>query len=332
MRVIVLLALAVYASAQPAPRFEARDIRPQGAAEPHPLLPGMGVWIFGQDLGPPCGVENVMDPRTYRTELCGVRVFFGGIEAKLLYTSPTQINLIAPDHPWRDELVNVQVAREGAVSAVVPVRFGVNRPVLSLAQPAFTGMPVWVRVEMPWGKGRLRYPQRPQPWELAAGAFEVQFGGTPLRFLPSLPYPPFGGFFMMVGLPGEPRAELLDRAPLHLIYEFDRPGTYEVRYTERDLVSEWTRIEVRPSTAEQRREWFAKLVAAPPRDTVEVLADFLPSLLAVRDEAALRVLARYLDSEDQLLQQYARYALNYFDAALRARVVPGRDPLRGGVM
>src|SRR4051794_21765772 len=101
--------LAACAGAQPAPVFQARDVRPQGSADPHPLLPGIGVWIFGEHLGTPCGVENSMDPCTYKTELCATQVLFGGIPAKLLFTSPSQINLIAPDHPWQNELVNVQV-------------------------------------------------------------------------------------------------------------------------------------------------------------------------------------------------------------------------------
>ena len=42
MRVIAMLALAACAGAQPAPVFQARDIRPQGSADPRPLLLGMG--------------------------------------------------------------------------------------------------------------------------------------------------------------------------------------------------------------------------------------------------------------------------------------------------
>jgi hypothetical protein len=340
MRLIALLALAVSAVAQPAPVFQARDIRPQGSADPRPLLPGMGVWIFGEHLGPPCGVDNMMDPRTYKTELCGVQVLFDGIPAKLLFTSPAQINLIAPDHQWQDELVSVQVIRDATQSAVVPVRFGVNRPVLSFDEPAFTGMPVWVHVELPWGKGFLRYPHYTEPWDLAPGLFEVRFEGRELPYLSCLPFRPVIGFPMMVGLPAEPRQDLLSRAPLHLQFAFDKPGIYEVRYT--DTVSggreghmrepsAWTPIEVNPSTLSQRRAYFAKLLAAQPKDTTELLANFLPSLLATRDEAALRVIAPYLDSPDPVLNRYASYALNYFDPALLARVLPGRQPLRGGV-
>jgi hypothetical protein len=338
MRLLALLTFVVCALGQP-PSFHPRDIRPHGAAEPHPLLPGMLVWIFGENLGPPCGVENSMDPRTYKTTLCGVRVLFGGIEAKLLFTGPKQINLIAPDHPWENETVNVQVVNEDGASAVVPAPFGVNRPVLSLAAPAFAGMPVWVHVEEPWGKGWLRYPHWTEPWEIASGRFDVRFAGSDLATLPLLPYQPTASLQMgNVGLPHEPPAAYRNRAPLHLVYAFDRPGTYEVRYTEMRWnpggaptvyqQSEWTPIEVRASTVEQRRAWLLELLASRPTDTVELLSNYLPSLLAVRDEAVLRIFARYLDSPDQLLRQYAQYALNYFDAKLLERVVPGQQPLR----
>ena len=342
MRPILLIAAVGCAFAQ-APRFEARDVRPQGSAEARPLLPGIGVWIFGENLGPPCGVTNMMDPATYKTELCGVRVLFGGIPARLLYTSPGQINLIAPDHPWENEVVNVQVVNEDGASAAVPVRFGVDRPILSLAEPAFAGMPVWIHVEMPVGRGALRYPHWTAPWAVAPGRFEVRFAGQDLPMIAGLPFAPpiLGG--MMVGLPHEPAAKYLNRAPLHLVYFLNRPGTYEVRYTEMRFdprtrkealyqQSEWKRIEIQPSTAAQRAAWLTKLAASAPSDPVELMADYLPSLLAVRNETALRILARYLDSSEQVLQTYARYALNYFDASLLRRVLPGREPLRGGVI
>jgi hypothetical protein len=319
------LVFSVAAFAQ-TPSFVSRDVRPQGAADVHPLLPGMPVWIFGEHLGPPCGVANMMDPATYKEELCGVKVLFGGVPARLLFTSPTQINLIAPDQPWRDEMVNVQVIHDGFASAIVPVRFGRDQPILSLAAPAFTGMPLWVRVEMPYGKGFLRYPHRTAPWDVASGRFEVRFEGRDLA-----PFAPALGLQGMVGLPHEPAAAYMNRVPLHLLYSFDRPGTYEVRFTDRDQQSDWTPIEVRASSLEQRREYFGKLIASPPSDIVDLLADFLPSVLALRDETALRVVARYLDSPDQVLRYYARYALNYFDPKLRERVVPGREPMQGMV-
>jgi hypothetical protein len=136
-----------------------------------------------------------------------------------------------------------------------------------------------------------------------------------------------------MGLPREVPPKYLHRVPLHLVYPVDRPGTYLVRYTEYRnrpgragrtvyLQSDWTAIEILPSTAAQRRAWFQALAASPPDDTVEVLSNFLPSLLAERDEPALRLLARYLESPDSLVRQYVAYALNYFDSGLLQRVTP----------
>ncbi|MBS1856051.1 MAG: hypothetical protein JST11_11845 [Acidobacteria bacterium] len=341
---MAVLAMAACAFGQVGvPRFRAEDVRPHGSAEPHPLIPGLLAWIFGADLSasPGCSARNLMDPSTYKTELCGTRVLVGGIEARLIAVMPGQINLVLPDHPWEDELVDFQIVRDGRASAAVPVYFGFNRPVVSLAAPAFAGMPVWVRVEKPWGRGWLRYPFYTEPWDIGPGSFEVRFQGRELPILSLLPYPP-PGFGMMLGLPREVPPRYLHRVPLHLVYPVEQPGTYQVRYTEyRDgpesvkktvyLQSDWTVIEILPSTAGQRRAWFQALTAAPPDDTVELLSNFLPSLLAVRDEASLRLLGPYLEVSDPLVRQYAAYALNYFDSNLLHRVLPGRQPLRGGV-
>jgi hypothetical protein len=282
-----------------------------------------------------------MDPATYKTELCGTRVLVGGIEARLIAAMPGQINLVLPGQAWENEMVDFQIVRDGRASPIVPVYFGFNRPVISLATPAFAAMPVWVRVEKPWGKGWLRYPFYTEPWNMGPGSFEVRFQGRELPILSLLPYPP-PRFGMMMGLPREVPRKYLHRVPLHLAYPLDRPGTYQVRYTEyRDrpgsaertvyLQSDWTDIEILPSTAVQRRTWYQTLASSPPDDTVELLPDFLPSLLAERDEPALRLLARYLESPDSLVRQYVAHALNYFDSGLLQRVLPGRQPLRGGV-
>lgn len=329
-----------FAFSQPVPRFRAEDVRPHGSAEPHPLLPGLLTWIFGADLADAhgCTAKNASDPATYKTELCGTRVLVGGIEARLIAVMPGQINLVLPVQPWANEMVDVQVVRQGKASAVVPVHFGDNRPVLSLPESAFAGMPVWLRVEKPWGKGWLRYPFHTEPWGTGPGVLEVRSQGRDLPMLSLLPFvlPDIG---RTVGLPGEGPPKYLHRLPLHLVYPLDRPGTYEFRYTEYrflplsrereiHLQSAWTPIEIQPDTPAQRRAWLERLAAAPRLDTVELLSNFLPSLLAQRDEPALRLLAPYLDSRDPLVRSYAAYALNYFDGKLLQRVVPGRKPLR----
>lgn len=345
IRALAILATlsCAFAFAQPVPRFRAEDVRPHGSAEPRPLLPGLLTWIFGADLAasPGCTAKNASDPGTYKTELCGTRVLFGGIEARLIAVMPGQINLVLPVHPWENELVDVQVVSQGRASAVVPVHFGDNRPVLSLHSPAFAGMPVWLRVEKPWGKGWLRYPFHTEPWNTGPGLLEVRSQGRDLPMLSLLPFV-FPDIGLTVGLPGEVPQKYLHRLPLHLVYPLDHPGTYEVRYTEYRFIpggpdrevhlqSAWTPIEIQPATPAQRRAWLQRLAAAPRLDTIELLSNFLPSLLAQRDEPALRLLAPYLNSRDPLVHRYAAYALNYFAPELLQRVVPGRKPMRGGV-
>jgi hypothetical protein len=148
----------------------------------------------------------------------------------------------------------------------------------------------------------------------------------------------------MISLPREVPREYLHRVPLHLVYRLDRPGIYRMRYTEYRYTehrnrpgsgektvyqqSEWTAIEILPSTAEQRSAWLQSLAEHPPDDTVELLSNYLPSLLSARDESALRLLASYLKHPDPLVQQYAEYALNYFDSGVLQRVLPGQEPLR----
>ena len=345
MGILATAGCVVAAQVIGAPGFRATDVRPHGSAEPDSLRPGLLTWIFGTNLSrsPGCTVENPMVPKTYKTELCGTRVIVGEIEAQLIAVMPGQINLVLPDHPWENEMVPVQIVRDGVPSAVVPVRFGYTRPVISLAEPAYAGLPVWVRVQRPSGTGWLRYPFYTEPWDIGSGYFQVRSQGRDVPFLSTLPFPPHprgGGW--MVGLPREPAREYLNRIPLHLLFSLDSAGKYQVRYTEYRYVpekaevtiyqqSDWTPIEILSSTADQRNEWFVTLAASQPDDTVELLADYLPRVLARRDESALKLLAHYLDSPDSLVQTYSAYALNYFDPDLIRRLLPGRQPLRGSV-
>ena len=340
LRVLSLITLAAAAWGQ-TPSFRAEDVRPQGAADPHPLRPGMGVWIFGKNLGPSssCTVDNGMDSSTYVEELCGVRVLFGGSPAPLIYVSSGQINLVMPDHPWEDEDVDVRVVRGGVASATASVRFGFAGPRLSLDGPAYAGMPVWLRVELPWGHGRLRYPFHTEPWDMGSVWLEARHEGETLAPLP-LPMLGPNGDGMSVGLPAEPPDRLLDRLPLHLLYALDRPGSYQVRYLELRSApgragvevrreSDWINFQLRPSTQEQRRTWFEELIADPPASVSEIVGAYLPAVLARRDEHALRALGPYLDHPNLVVRRYAGYGLYYFDEALRERTLPGRTPPAG---
>lgn len=340
---IALLAGACVFGQAAVPRFRAEDVRPHGSAEPRPLTPGQLTWIFGDGLAdaPGCSARNVMDPSTYQTELCGTRVLAGGIPAKLIAVMPGQINLVLPEHAWEDEKIDFQVIRRGRASAAVPVYVGVNRPVVSLEGEAFAGMPVWVRVDKPWGTGWLRYPYYTEPWDIGPASFAVRYQGRELPRLAGIPQAP-PGVGMMIGLPHEVPDKYMHRIPLHLVFALDQPGTYEIRYSEYRFrpgsmervlhqQSDWTSFTVQAATRAQREAWLRRLAAATPSDTVELMANYLPSVLAGRDEAALRLVARFLNSRDTLVRRYAQYGLHYFDAALLRRVLPGVEPLRGYV-
>lgn len=325
---------------QPVPQFRAENVRPHGAESPHPLVPGMLVWIFGSRLGRDCGASNSMDSSTYRTNLCGTRVLVGGLEAKLIYVSDGQINLKLPDGAWRNQNVEFQVIRDGVPSVAVPVHFGSGRPEISLPEPAYAGLPIWLRVEKPWGTGWLRYPFHVQPWDMGSTCLEVRHEGKVVRRLPFLPAGmeclQLGGW---LGLSAEPPERYLHRLPLHLLYSIDQPGQYQIRYWENASryvpgvipESEWTTITILPSTAEQRRQQLTELATSAPQNEVELLTNFLPSLLAWRDERALRILAPYLDHSSALVRSYSGYALYYFEEDLRKRIVPGREPILGAV-
>lgn len=62
-----------------------------------PVAPGLIVSIFGFDLGPAGGQGLRLDESgRVATELAGLRVFFDGIPAPILYASPNQVNVVAP--------------------------------------------------------------------------------------------------------------------------------------------------------------------------------------------------------------------------------------------
>ena len=58
--------------------------------------------------------------------------------------------------------------------------------------------------------------------------------------------------------------------------------------------------------------------SAAPADAVELLSDYLPSLLALPDAAVLPVLQGALYHANELVRQYTLYARSLFDDTLLA--------------
>jgi hypothetical protein len=121
------------------------------------------------------------------------------------------------------------------------------------------------------------------------------------------------------------------------LYRFDEPGTYSVRFTARKdgqvlYRSEWTDIDVGPSSEEDREAWLRSLDSEVNMNSRGLVSDTIPSLLAWPDEKALAVLLRIFPANvtqctnfDCIKLGFGRAALSWFDAALlRAEVPPER--------
>jgi|GEM_PF-6257465 len=95
-----------------------------------------------------------------------------------------------PEHGRENEMVDFEIVRNRRGCATVPVYCGFNRPVLSFAAPALAGLPVWLRVGLPWGKERLGYPFGAVLWEIGPGRVVVRGEGREVGILSTLPFAP----------------------------------------------------------------------------------------------------------------------------------------------
>jgi hypothetical protein len=122
-----------------------------------------------------------------------------------------------------------------------------------------------------------------------------------------------------------PPSQHRGRLPLHLLYSFATPGTYEVRFTlwnhiedspynpkEIRARSDWSPIEVLPAAPNQRSAWLENLRKNPAADASELLSDALPSLLGFPDEASFEILTAYLYNPDESARRYAMYGISYW--------------------
>lgn len=312
--------------ADPAPEITAagvvRGVRTVGI-----LVPGAdGMSIYGRHLGPDGGCVGTANP-TYPTELCGTQVLIGDRPAELLYVSEKQINFKVPQDSPENGTVDLRVVFKGQSSAPLIMQVGFEKTTVSLDQPAHTDMPVWLKVELPFQWGSIRYPFVLGPAGFGCNEVEVRRNGTVLDLLPGSNWARHGMTFSgnicgSYALPSEPRA--VDRLPLHLLYRFDTPGTYEVRFTLRTgpsgmspqaeirAQSEWTPIEILPSNPRQRAECLDALRQRAQADTAEILPDVLPSVLGLPDEASLEIVTGYLYHPNSSVRRYALNGLSYW--------------------
>lgn len=349
---IALMLLAEAAHGQTGrPYFTADRVLPFDSARSTPLSPGMILSIYGDDLGPEQSCQGWADehhtetpnpavPRQglmnrliYPTELCGVQVFIAEEPAGLLYVQAKQINFKVPQNVPLEGKGELKVVFQNQANTPVVVPLGMEKPKLTVEGVARVGSPLWIDVDMPYGWGSVVYPVSEEPNDFGCSRFEVRHNGVallPIRLA-------LGTFFMRRGnfcsngmtFAGHPPMHA-GRLPLHLMYRFDKPGVYEVRYT---------RLSMSDSEAPIRSEWKSIQVLAPQpapgraqsqTDPAEILSDSLPSVLGFSDAAGLSIVSGYLYHPDAHVRRYAAASLGYWDkkevADQIARLIRAKGP------
>jgi hypothetical protein len=323
----------------PPPAFEESLVLPANSSRHLPLAPGMLVSIYGEHLGPQgsCKGERALNTSDFPTSLCETQVKLGDVDVGLLYVQDKQINFVVPPAmPEGTTELRVEYAGRAGSPVSVEVRM------LSLDEPAYVHMPVWIHVELPYFGGAresIRYPFTMTPWQFGTRnspsyEFEVRRDG---KLLPKVITKDINGVvgFGSMAAPSKPKYNY--RLPLHLQYRFDEPGTYEIRFTARRRLpaeeviyqSGWTPIQVQPFSDAQRREWLQHQIAATPSDATELLTQFLPSILAYPDDQVLAVIMECLYHPDYRVQNYAMYSLEYYGDKTIASVIPDLVRRRG---
>jgi hypothetical protein len=324
----------------PAPVFTRESIVPLRGNRAKLLAPGMVVELYGRHLTPEpwCG-QNATPPAPYPVEVCGVRVMVGTSAAGLMFVGPGQINFKIPADAPAEGSSPIQVCVRGVCGAPVVMQFSTHKAFLRLRGAAAVHMPVWVEIDEP-APYEVKYPCEDSPWSFGGYHFEVRRNGQPLAQAP-LPKTTIGQVVSVPARGGCRAAAEPSALPLHLLYDFDEPGVYSVRFTATPLVgpisgtticqSDWTDIAVEPYVGSKRDEWLQsmaeKVKSAPPE---ALMADVVPSLLAWPDDKALTVLLplfalpRPASGSDPMgdAGQFARYGLAAFSDDLLRRIIP----------
>jgi hypothetical protein len=341
------LLLTMYAwGADPPPEFTAARVS-RGGITVKILVPGVRMSIQGRNLGPPgTGCYGSADPQRretlnprrldkrfvdiliFPTELCGVQVFIGDKAAGLMYVSGGQIDFKIPQDSPESGSADLRVVYLGQSSAPVTMEAGFGKTTISLAQPAYTDMPVWMKVEFSDDSGMIEYPYDQGPAGFGCNEVEVRKDGK------LLPQNPDSDWLQRYGSSGSGpicgggnyarASNHMGRLPLHLLYRFDVPGTYEVRLTvwsrpaefgqrgEMWARSEWTPIDVLPSKPHRRAEWLENLRMRAPVDAAEFLSDALPGVLGIPDDVSFEILTGYLYHPNVFVRRQAMYGLSYW--------------------
>ena len=231
---------------------------------------------------------------------------------------------VAEDTPVTEEIWSEADKQSPAPPSVVPTaREFQHQANLSFEEPLYCDMPVWVHVEFSWPVENIRYPFNTAPGFFDDHVFLVERDGKPLPRIRAADEARIltGGLLHGSVAPASVRGNWF---PLHLIYRFDVPGVYSVRYSNPrlDHASDWTKIEVRPFTAEQRHDWLKTTMAKPPDDLGKLVSEYLPSILACPDREAFPVWTSFLYHDSNLVGSYSMYGLHYYDEAFLRDELP----------
>lgn len=289
------------------------------------LTPGAILSMAGGHLGTPSkctAPPSGLDPPVYPIQLCGTQAFFGDQPVGLLYVSEGQINFQIPRDGPASGTADLRVIYNGQSSKPLPMLAGFEKMTVRLDQPAYTDMPVWLKAEFRSGSRTIQYPSQLGPAGFGCNEVEVRRDGKLLTRLPGSIWNRGNFSFSVLNCGGYGPAPhgLESRLPLHLLYRFDEPGTYEVQLTVRDSVAaskiqfqtEWTPIEILPANHYQRAQWLEDVRNRHPMDAADLLSDVLPSVLGLPDEASLDIVRSYLDHPDESVRRFAENGLYYW--------------------
>jgi len=251
---------AVVWSADPPPQFTPEGVvRGPGAARR--LVPGTNVSIYGSYLGSRSSGCAATPGGLYAGNPCDTQVLIGDKAAILLFVSPKQINFKVPLDVPPSDAVDLRVVYRGQVSIPLKMQVGPERVTISVNQPAYAGMPVWLKVELPFEYGAIHYPYILGLAGFGCNEVEVRKDGDSLPLKPGSEQMPSSVAFVgnICGSSGiASRPDIVGRLPLHVLYDFGTPGQYEIRYTLRSepfgalqptgfkTRSEWTPFEILP--------------------------------------------------------------------------------------
>jgi hypothetical protein len=201
---------------------------------------------------------------------------------------------------------------------------------ISLPDPAYVGMPIWMQVDSPT-KYTIHYPSSTTPNDFYCNEVEVKQDG---RLLPPVKGVPPGGR-------GGPACGFLgvadiaqSKLPIHLQYPLTQPGTYMVRFTRREYrgagnlevteQSDWTALHLRAAPPGMIESWLSHQLSTLPVAAGPLLGEAFPSLLASRDNRVLRLMiettyqgcpARVWGCPESVLAGYAAESLKLFEPA-----------------